>query len=170
MPTAQQHPARQPHRWVVAALAIAAGLTLPACSSSKATTTASESPAKVEAIAGEQVKKVTLTQRAAERLNIKTVQVTDAAGGQAQPADQAQAAEQAAGQPRKVLPYSAVLYGVEGSTWVYTMPSRLAYVRQRVVVADIKADKAVLTEGPATGTAVVTEGAALLYGTELGVK
>ena len=137
-------------RWVaIAALAVAAGLALPACSTSSATT-AAESPAKVEAIAGSNVKSVTLTQRASERLNIKTA-----------PAGQDKA--------RTVVPYSAVIYGTDGGTWVYTMPRPLTYIRASVVVEDVVGDRAVLSAGPAPGTQVVSEGAAMLYGTELGV-
>jgi hypothetical protein len=49
------------------------------------------------------------------------------------------------------------------------MPRPLTYVRQRVSVDYVDRDLAVLTAGPAVGTAIVTEGVAELYGTEIGV-
>jgi uncharacterized protein YcfL len=142
---------RSRSKWTIAAL-VSAVLAVPACATSTATTT-TDSPAQVESITGSDVKQVTLTQRATERLNIKTTQARFAAEAQSQ----------------RTVPYSAVLYDVQGNTWVYTMPKPLTYVRHRVVVADIRSDQATLIEGPPSGTMLVTEGAAMLYGTELGV-
>ncbi len=73
------------------------------------------------------------------------------------------------GQKRKVVPYSAVLYDVHGETWVYTNPEPLVFIRHKVDVDYIEGDVAVLEEGPRSGTAVVTVGASLLLGTELGI-
>jgi hypothetical protein len=42
------------------------------------------------------------------------------------------------------------------------------FVRHRVEIADVVADAAVLRQGPAPGTRVVTVGAAELFGTEFG--
>lgn len=67
---------------------------------------------------------------------------------------------------RKVVPYSAVLYDPRGKTWVYTSPEPLVFVRQPIVVDFIEGDRAVLKEGPAVGTEVVTAGAAELFGVE----
>jgi len=72
------------------------------------------------------------------------------------------------GKKRKVVPYSAVLYDVHGNTWVYTNPEPLVFVRHKVDVDYIEGDVAVLEDGPPSGTKVVTVGAALLLGTELG--
>jgi hypothetical protein len=71
---------------------------------------------------------------------------------------------------RKVVPYAAVLYGVNGETWVYSNPEPLVFVRQPIVVDYIEGDLAILSEGPETGTEVVTVGAAELFGTETGVS
>ena len=65
---------------------------------------------------------------------------------------------------KKVVPYSAVLYDPQGKTWVYTSPEPLVFVRQPIVVDFIEGDRAVLKEGPAVGTEVVTAGGAELYG------
>jgi hypothetical protein len=70
----------------------------------------------------------------------------------------------------KVVPYAAVLYGVHGETWVYSNPEPLVYVRLPIVIDFIEGDLAFLSEGPQVGTAVVTVGAAELFGTETGVS
>jgi hypothetical protein len=70
----------------------------------------------------------------------------------------------------KVVPYAAVLYGVHGETWVYSEPEPLVYVRLPIEIDFIEGDLAYLSEGPEVGTAVVTVGAAELFGTETGVS
>jgi len=69
---------------------------------------------------------------------------------------------------RKVLPFAAVLYDMRGETWVYTSPTPRTYVRHQISVDYIVGNLAVLLDGPPAGTAVVTVGASLLLGTELG--
>jgi hypothetical protein len=71
--------------------------------------------------------------------------------------------------PRKLIPYAAVVYDTHGDTWAYTSSEPRTFVRHRVVVDYIEGDRAVLSEGPPTGTAVVTVGGAELLGTEFGV-
>ncbi len=66
-----------------------------------------------------------------------------------------------------VLPYSALYYDAKGLPWVYVNPQPLTYHRQRVTVQQVVGQHAVITDGPAIGTQVVTVGAALLYGTEI---
>ena len=73
------------------------------------------------------------------------------------------------GGPRKIVPYSAVIYGLQGDTWAYTNPEPLVFVRHRITIDYIEKDTAVLLDGPPAGTAVVTVGAAELFGVELGV-
>jgi hypothetical protein len=153
------HQMRRSGRWI-AAILVTAGLGLLGCTAS-ASTESGEPPAKVEGVAGMEVKRVTLTQKASERLAIETVQsrplhgTPNVAGAQSR--------------SRTVVPYDAVIYDVKGDTWVYTMPQPLTYVRQRVTIDRVEARDAVLSQGPAPGTAVVMRGAAELYGTELGV-
>jgi hypothetical protein len=109
------------------------------------------SASHVEAANGSKQARVILTQKAAERLGIKTANVAaDAAG-------------------TLVAPYAAVIYDVKGQAWVYTQAEPLAYVRQPIVIRSIKGENAFLTEGPPSGTAVVVIGAAELYGAESGV-
>lgn len=69
---------------------------------------------------------------------------------------------------RKIIPYEAVLYDPKGETWTYTAEQPLAFIRHPITVDYIDNGMAVLTEGPATGTPVVTIGAAELFGLEFG--
>lgn len=72
---------------------------------------------------------------------------------------------------QKVIPYAALIYDVEGGTWVYVKePDALSFIRQSVTVDFILGDQAYLVEGPEVGTQVVTMGAAELYGVETGVS
>jgi hypothetical protein len=73
------------------------------------------------------------------------------------------------GEPQRVIPYSAVIYDATGKTWAYTNPEALTYVRHPIDVEYIEGDLAVLKDGPAVGTPVVTAGAAELLGVEQGV-
>lgn len=67
-----------------------------------------------------------------------------------------------------VVPWSAVVFDVDGGSWVYEAAGQHKYVRRRVAVSHVAGELAVLTRGPATGVAVVTVGAAELFGTEFG--
>lgn len=129
---------------------IACCISLGACAPAEVKT-AETKPAHVEAIAGTQLHHVTLSTRAAERLDIKTVPVEEI---------------RVAGARRWVVPYGAVLYDASGETWVYTSPKPLVFVRHRIHVDYISGDRAVLSEGPPTGTVVVRIGAAELFGAE----
>jgi hypothetical protein len=105
----------------------------------------------VEIIAGSDVKRIVLTQKAAERLDIKTGKTAaDAAGVM-------------------TAPYAAIIYDGKGKTWVYTSPEPLVFVRAPVVVASIKGPNAILKEGPPAGTTVVVVGVAELFGAESGM-
>jgi hypothetical protein len=146
----------------VAAILLSACLGLSGCA--KTSGEVADSPAeaaRVDSIAGADVKAVTLTQQAADRLAIRTVAV-----GKLQVAARASGGGEVT---RKVVPYRALLYDVNGQAWVYTMPGPLTYVRHRVAVDDVDGDRAVLSDGPPLGTAIVTDGVAELYGIELGV-
>ena len=105
-------------------------------------------PARLEAIDGSNIKKITLTPKAAQRLDIQTGKVRQDASG------------------RKVVPYAAVVYDKDGSTWVYTNPQPLTYIRHTIIVELISGDDAVLKEGPDVGMQVATTGAPQLYGAE----
>jgi hypothetical protein len=68
---------------------------------------------------------------------------------------------------RKVVPYGAVYYDAKGAPWVYLNPEPLVFERRRIAVERIVGELAILAEGPAVGTTVVTIGAPLLYGAEI---
>jgi hypothetical protein len=108
--------------------------------------------AEVEHLEGAEPARVKLTEEAVKRLDIQTdtVRETDVKGKQ-----------------RKVIPYAAILYDTQGDTWTYTNPEPLTYFRHPIAVDHIVGELAFLSDGPASGTAVVTVGAAELYGSEL---
>ncbi len=68
-----------------------------------------------------------------------------------------------------VVPWSAILYDIDGGAWVYERLSDQAYARQRVEVQAVVEGVAVLARGPAEGAEVVTIGGPELFGTEFGV-
>jgi hypothetical protein len=140
---------RNNYRWMAVVLLIAC-LPLAACSQAPATTP-EDRPATVEHLEGAEPTRVTLTEDAAKRLDIQTATVRDAEDNGAQ---------------RKVIPYSAILYDTQGDTWTYTNPEPLTFVRHHIVVDRIEGDQAFLSDGPSSGTAVVTVGAEELYGSE----
>jgi hypothetical protein len=130
-------------------------LQLAACGSDEGS--AKEEPAYVEEVEGSEFNLVTLTEKAAERLDIQT-----------EPARE----EEMDGAMKMVLPYSAVIYGLHGETWAYIRnpgADSLTFVRHPITVDYIDGGLAVLADGPPVGTDVVTVGAQMLYGTDTGV-
>jgi hypothetical protein len=111
-------------------------------------------PSRVEPIEGSDFSRLILTEKAVERLGIETA-----------PARIEQMSSE-----HLAVPYSAVMYGLDGETWVYTNPEPLVYIRESIVIDYIDGDLVALVEGPEVGTPVVTVGSALLYGAEVGVS
>ncbi len=140
------------HRLIAATLLIASFI-LAACGQVASTTTKIE-PAKVEAIDGTKLNRLTLTPKAAERLGIQTTPLRE---------------EQVNGVQRKVIPYAALIYGLNGDTWLYTSPAPLTFIRAPISVEFIEGNRVILTDGPAVGTEIVTVGVAQLYGTDTGI-
>ena len=66
------------------------------------------------------------------------------------------------------VPRAAVLRDIHGVAWVYVNSAEHEYRRHRVEVRFTTEELAVLSHGPAAGTAVVVDGAAELFGTEFG--
>ena len=66
------------------------------------------------------------------------------------------------------VPWGAVVYDVQGGTWVYQQISPRTFKRQRVLMRFVKDDTAVLASGPPVGVNVVNQGAQELFGTETG--
>jgi hypothetical protein len=93
---------------------------------------------------------ITLSESADQRLGIVTTPVaTDPAG--------------------LVVPYAALVYETDGSTWVFIRTAPLTYERALVTVAGKTGDQIALSAGPPAGTEVVTVGAAELIGVETGI-
>jgi len=67
-----------------------------------------------------------------------------------------------------VVPWSAVLFDMQGGTWVYVRTAANVFTRVRVEIRHIVGEVAVLGRGPASGADVVSVGAAELFGTEFG--
>ncbi|MBE2283110.1 MAG: hypothetical protein IAE77_06590 [Prosthecobacter sp.] len=65
-----------------------------------------------------------------------------------------------------VIPFNAVLHDIHGGQWVYAKTGEHSYTRKRIQVARLAGVDAVLSNGPPTGTQVVTDGSAELFGTE----
>ena len=119
---------------------------LSACGGQIPVTGEKVAPSQLEPIEGTDLSRVILTEKAAERIGVETV----AASGTS-------------------VPYAAVIYDIEGNTWIYTSPEPLTFVREPVVIDHIEGDMAVLAEGlPELN--VVTVGVAELWGTETGVS
>jgi hypothetical protein len=134
----------------LAALIIAAFLSLFVAGCAQLPVAASpEAPAVLAEVPGTGLHRITLTEHAVERLGLKT----EATGTDAQT-------------QKLTVAYWAILYDSEGKTWVYTNPEHLVFVRQSITVERINGDVAQLTDGPPAGTAVVTTGAAELFGAE----
>ena len=108
-------------------------------------------PAKLEPIKGTDVQRVIFDAEAAERVGLKTAPIRQDGQG-------------------KVMPYAALIYDAEGKTYAYTAPEPLTYVRQEINIDHFDGDSVVLSDGPPTGTEVVTVGVDEVYGTEFEVE
>jgi hypothetical protein len=108
-------------------------------------------PATIESIEGTGLYRMTLTDRAAERVGLETTSVAE---------------QQVDGKIQRTIPYSAVIYDADGGTWAYTTDEHLTFVRDEISVERIDGDTAYLSDGPAAGTEVVKVGAAELVGLE----
>lgn len=115
-----------------------------------------EDPVKVAKIEGSDLKSVTLTARAAERLGIVTQPVREVPAANGLPAARA-------------IPLAAVIYDTKGDAWAYAVKQPLTYVRKTVKVARVQSDLAIFQSGPEVGTEVVIVGVAELWGVESGV-
>jgi hypothetical protein len=123
------------------------GIMLTACGGQIPVTGEKIAPSKLEPIEGSELQRVILTDKAAERLGIETVIANGIE-----------------------VPYAAVIYDIEGNTWIYTNPEPLTYVRAPITIEHIEGDTAFLSESLASELTVVTVGVAELWGTETGVS
>ena len=139
---------------MAAALLVAVAVSLSACAKATHEEEATAQPAKVEKIAGSDLNRLELTKEAVDRLGITTAPVRELTPPVA---------------GRTVVDYSALIYDANGAASVYTSPEPLVFVRAPVTVDSIDHAQAVLSQGPSTGTAVVTVGAPELYGIDGGI-
>jgi hypothetical protein len=142
-----------PKHLSVAGLVIGAAAILAGCATA---TPAETPPALIKPVAGSQIPQLQLTERAVQRLGIVTQPVQPPA---------------TAGQPaREAIPYSAVVYDHDGSTWTYVSTAAGTYRRKPITFTEIDGAVALLSAGPPAGTQVVTVGAAELLGTEYNIS
>jgi membrane fusion protein, heavy metal efflux system len=66
------------------------------------------------------------------------------------------------------VPWSAIVFDVHGSTWIYEERAAREFVRRRVTVQYTLGQDAVLETGPSAGIKVVTAGVQELFGSETG--
>jgi hypothetical protein len=78
--------------------------------------------------------------------------------------------EQRGGGRQKTVPYSAVIYWIDGGTWVYMRTGPLAFVRTPIEIQEVDGDVAILSSGPPVGTQVVSIGGQELLGTEFQIE
>lgn len=142
------------NRWLVAVLIIV-GLQITACQKPHSTHQA-EHPAEIAKIEGSELSRLTLTEKAMQRLDLKTDHVREVN-------------VKRSASPRRVVPYSSLIYDPQGQTWVYTSPQPRTFVRHKVEIDYIEGDLVVLNDGPPTGTVVASVGVAELYGAEFKV-
>lgn len=133
---------------LIAAGLVIAGLVLAGC-----TPTSSGGESEPAITVEEQdngLSKLTLSERAAQRLGVRVAELQDRAEG-------------------KVIPYGAVIYDAQGSAWAYAALDTLTFQRAAIEIESIEGEEAILSDGPPAGTPVVMVGAAELYGAETGV-
>jgi hypothetical protein len=139
------------HRWILTAAVISA-LSLTGWSNANASEEGAVEghqgpPAVVEPTEDSGVSRITLTERAAERLGIKVAKVGSAEG-------------------LLTAPFGALLYDADGGEWVYTSPAPRVFRRSAVDVERVTDGTLYLKSGPPVGTDVVVVGAPELFGAE----
>lgn len=142
---------RNSRRWTVGPLVMLVLLSA-ACSPVEEEDTAGHGGAQIEAIEGTDLVRVTMEESAAERLGMQSTPVRNAGNGS-----------------QLVIPYAAVFYGASGETWTYITPEPQIFERAPIEIDRIKGDRAFLSDGPPSGTEVVTQGSAELFGIETGI-
>lgn len=141
---------RSLHQLVLAVLALAGAVMLAACSTAGEANSNGDEPVVVEEIEGTELSVLTLSESAADRLDIKTTTVEAAAEG-------------------SVVPSAAVIIDPEGVYWVYANPDPLVFVRHEIQPVVEEGGQAFFVEGPEVGTAVAIVGVPELYGAEFGI-
>lgn len=141
--------------WWMAAGLIIGGLQLTACQRHQVVHEEAH-PADVQAIEGSNLHRVTLTEKAIQRIDLTTTEV------RVQRVSRSDA-------PQKVVPYASLIYDAQGQTWIYTSPQPRTFIRHKVDVDYIEGDLAILKDGPPAGTVIALRAVAELYGADFGV-
>jgi hypothetical protein len=145
---------------LAASVAAVAMITLGAsgCSEAGASNekTNSETAVTVESAGEDQPARLTVSERAEQRLGIRTEPVRPISG-------QANGATE-------VISYSAVVYDADGQSWAFSAPSPRTYIRVPIVISSITGQTVHLKSGPPVGTQVVVVGAPELVGAEAGIS
>ena len=115
-----------------------------------------EEAVQVETTDESQPAKIILSERAEQRLGIRTVAV--------------RAITTAQGKPALVVPYGAVVYDADGRSWAFSSPAVRTYIRVPIQIRSITRDVVQLSSGPRPGTQVVVVGAPELVGAEAGIS
>jgi hypothetical protein len=139
---------RHCQRWIAGPL-VGFVLLLSACATVPEEETAGSGGAEYDG------KRVVMDAEAVERLDMQSAPVRNTGRG--------------SGGSQKVIPYAAVFYGAAGETWTYTSLDPQTFERAPIVIDRIEGNNAFLSDGPPSGTQVVTQGAAELFGVETGI-
>jgi hypothetical protein len=133
---------------------LVSGLYVTACSGdSGPAATEDAPPASLEDVPGQpDIKLITLTDEAMERIGLETAEVKVQTG--------------ADGATQRVVPFASLIYDPEGATFVYVNDEHAQFMRAPVTVVRINGDDVLVSDGPSAGDTVVTVGAAQLYGVE----
>jgi hypothetical protein len=146
-----------PRRETCIAVAVLCCLSVSSCRQASTEDEAGDSkPVTIEKAAG-QPTKLTLTERAVDRLGLLTSPVR-------------RATLERGGGTGTAIPFTALLFDKKGKAATYLVVGPRVYTRSPVVVDHYDGDLAVLTSGPPVGASVVTAGSAELSGAEAGLN
>jgi hypothetical protein len=134
----------------IVALSVAAGVGLAGCGQAQGADKAAAEVASVDLPQDGGPGLITLSGAAEKRLDVRTAAVTQGPAG-------------------PVIPYAAVVYEADGSSWAFVRTEALTYQRAPIAISGITGDQVTLTSGPPAGTEVVIMGAAELVGVEIGI-
>ena len=135
-----------------AALLVLAGLPLAGCAAGTAQGQgpAVENPAVVEQASDGGPGVLRLSAAAVSRLGIETAPVATTDGS-------------------LTIPYAAVVYEPDGTSWTYVETGPRTYQRRAIEIDGVSGDEVTLASGPPVDTPVVIQGAAELVGVETGI-
>ena len=145
-------------RGFAATLAALAVITSGASGCSEAGASNEENPetaVTVEEVGEDQPARLTISERAEQRLGLRTEPVRALTGRPG---------------VTEVISYSAVVYDSDGEPWAFSSPSPRTYVRVPIEISSITGKTVQLKSGPPVGTQVVVVGAPELVGAEAGIS